>query len=429
MSGAVGQSGAVVAGHVAGWQANGAVRDGGYAGSGNLSDVGITNNGSLALGINSGAITGPYSQFGVTVATGTVTVSVGSFNGAPAAALYYDLNGTLYPFNPAGAGNIAGPGTVVSGDLVSFNGTAGNVVLDSGIPAANVVQGPTAAVSGNLVSFNGTTGKLIEDSGVASGALMQGPSIAVSGNVATYNGTGGKTLQDGGFSVNAALWPFVEAGSVGAALALLFAAPGTLQTLAGALTVTGDVTLSGAGTGLAVTNNGTIGGTLSVGGLLSLGAAGTSLHTTANATIGGALAVTSGASVGGALTVGTTLGVTGAASVGGQLTVPNATAATSAVALAQSLAGAAAQDVTGSRAAGTVYTNSTTRMIVAFARGSVGSAGYGWQFQVSSLSLGFSEGYGAGALIWNMAVVPPGATYELIVNTGAPTLSQWVEIR
>jgi hypothetical protein len=428
MSGAVTQSGAVVSAHVAAWQANGSVRDGGYAGSGNLTDVGITNNGSLALGINSGAITAAYSQFGVTVASGTVTVSVGSFNGAPAAALYYDINGTLYPFNPAGSGNITGPGTVVSGDLVSFNGTAGNVVQDSGVPAGSVVQGPTAVVSGNLASFNGTTGKLIQDSGVVASALAQGPGSAVSGHVLTFNGTTGKVFQDGGFSVNAALWPFVEASSTGAALALLFAAPGASQTLAGALTVTGGVTLSATGTALAVTNNGTIGGTLGVAGLASFTGAGTSIQTTANASIGGALAVTAGASVGGALTVGTTLGVTGAASVGGQLTVPAGTASGSAVNLSQSLAGATVVDKTSTNVIGTVYTNTTPRTRYVTIYGS-GPSGSGWYSVLGGINGGASQGFTTGAWVQNSLVVPPGVSYEFTVGPAGvlPTLAKWLE--
>ena len=111
-NGAVVQTGAVVAGHVPVWSGNGQVQDGGTPASGVISGIGIQNNGALALGINSGPITGPFVQYGVAVSsTGAVTISLGGYGGAPAATLSYVINGTTYAFNPAGAGNITGPNT------------------------------------------------------------------------------------------------------------------------------------------------------------------------------------------------------------------------------------------------------------------------------------------------------------------------------
>ena len=173
MSGSIQQSGTVIPGHAAVWYGNGAVIDGGAPGAGVLSGVGVTNNGSLALGINSGLITGPFIQYGVTVnSSGTAVVSLNSFNGAPSATLQYQINGTNYTFNPVGNGNITGPGSAVSGDVVSFNGNSGVLVQDSGISVARVVQGPTVAVSGDLLSFNGTTGNSVVDAGVSASALI-----------------------------------------------------------------------------------------------------------------------------------------------------------------------------------------------------------------------------------------------------------------
>ena len=82
-------------------------------------------------------------------------------------------------------------------------------------------------------------------------------------------------------------------------------------TVGGTLGVTGDATLSGAGTGLAVTNNATVGGTLGVTGDATLSGAGTGLAVTNNATVGGTLGVT------GATTLSSTLGVTGDATLSG----------------------------------------------------------------------------------------------------------------
>lgn len=54
MSGAITQSGPVTAGHVAMFIANGTVQDAGPAADGDITQIGITNPGGLALGINSG---------------------------------------------------------------------------------------------------------------------------------------------------------------------------------------------------------------------------------------------------------------------------------------------------------------------------------------------------------------------------------------
>ena len=162
----IAQSGSITPGHAVVWTTDGVVQDAGPATAGGLSEIGITADGGISLGINSGVATGPYVEYGIGVShTGTVTVYVDSFGGAPDATLYYNINGVTYPFNPSGGGNITGPGSSVSGDVVTFNGTGGNIVEDSGILAANIVQGPTAAASGDIALFNGVTGKLIKDGG------------------------------------------------------------------------------------------------------------------------------------------------------------------------------------------------------------------------------------------------------------------------
>ena len=157
MSGSVQQSGLVVSGRAATWYANGIIVDAGPASGGNLSEIGITNNGQTAIGVNSGPVTGPYIQFSVAVSsTGTITIGANSFNGAPSADLIFNINGVNYQFNPAGNGNIAGAGPVTSGDLLKYNGTSGFLVQDSGILASNVLQGPVLEVSGADCTNTGT---------------------------------------------------------------------------------------------------------------------------------------------------------------------------------------------------------------------------------------------------------------------------------
>ena len=202
MSGAIQQDGPVVPGRPAVFVYNGTVQDGGPPGAGILSGIGITNNGGLAFGINSGVISGPYVQYGESVnADGTITISANSFNGAPAATLVYNINGVTYAFNPAGNGNVTGPTSSTNGDLVAFNGTGGNLVEDTGIPAANVVQGPSVAVDGDVAVFSGTTGKLIADSGFPTAHVVRGPALSISGDLAAFNGIGGNLIEDSNLSI------------------------------------------------------------------------------------------------------------------------------------------------------------------------------------------------------------------------------------
>lgn len=64
-----------------------------------------------------------------------------------------------------GTGDFVGPGSSVSGNIVSFNGTTGKLGQDSGVAAASVVVGPASVVTARIATFSGTTGKLIQDSG------------------------------------------------------------------------------------------------------------------------------------------------------------------------------------------------------------------------------------------------------------------------
>lgn len=149
MSGAITQSGPVATGHAAIFAKNGVVEDGGAAGNGSLSELGITNNGSLAFAINSGAVSGPYVQYGLSVGSdGTIAVSVGAFNGAPDATLEYIINGTTYGFPGPGGGDVLGPASSVNGHLAAFNGTSGTLLQDSGISESDVVT----AINGGTIS-------------------------------------------------------------------------------------------------------------------------------------------------------------------------------------------------------------------------------------------------------------------------------------
>lgn len=65
-----------------------------------------------------------------------------------------------------GVGPVTGPGSSVDGDIVTFSGTSGRVLQDSGIKITHVAQGPASSVDSDIVTFNGTTGQVLKDSGV-----------------------------------------------------------------------------------------------------------------------------------------------------------------------------------------------------------------------------------------------------------------------
>ena len=202
MSGAIVQSGPVTKGHVAVFVDNGVVQDGKAGGQGVISDIGIQNDGGAAITIDSGPDTEPFNQFTIsTSSNGVTTFSFNGFGGAPDAEVQFDVNGVIYAFNPASSGNITGPTSVTSGNLLAFNGNTGNLVEDTGIAASGVVSGPSAAVTGDVVAFNGTTGKLIKDTGILAANLVTAPG--------------------GGVVISSAMVPVVEAASTAAATSLL----------------------------------------------------------------------------------------------------------------------------------------------------------------------------------------------------------------
>ena len=196
MSGAISQAGAVSPGHVAIFGQNGVVRDGGPASGGNVSELGITssNGASPAFSISTAATSVAFNQFsiGVNQATGAVTFTAGGYLGAPAASVYFNINGTVYPFPGPGSGTVVGPNTSSIGHAVLFNSTTGLLISDAGAPP---VLSPGTVVSGNAVVFNGTTGSLLSDAGKPP---LLGITSNTSGNLVGFSGTTGKAILDSG---------------------------------------------------------------------------------------------------------------------------------------------------------------------------------------------------------------------------------------
>jgi hypothetical protein len=146
-----------------------------------------------------------------------------------------------------GTGNVIGPFSSLDNHIVTFNGTTGVLIKDSGVSfpipvnqggtgatepeqaRANLgilemgdVNGPSSSVDAHLVSFDGTTGKLIADAGFSIpiptspdvGKVVQvdiagtyilgtngsgdvsGPNASLSGNIAVFDGITGKLIDN-----------------------------------------------------------------------------------------------------------------------------------------------------------------------------------------------------------------------------------------
>ena len=135
-------------------------------------------------------------------AQGGGVIAYGAGGSATPAPLYFIINGLTYQFPGTGNGDVVGPVGAVSNNFVSFNGTSGTLVKDSGISASSIVSGPGSSVSGNVVTFSGTSGKQIADSGLLSTNLALGAASSTSGHLASFSGTGGKQLADSGVALS-----------------------------------------------------------------------------------------------------------------------------------------------------------------------------------------------------------------------------------
>jgi len=121
---------------------------------------------------------------------------------------------------------------------------------------------------------------------------------------------------------------------------------------------------------------------------------------------------------------GTVTGSTPSAAVG---TNTGAFAST-AYAYVQAFGGSTWQDVTGSRAKGTTYTNSTGKPIAVNVTGTASTNGARYQFTISSVVVGGCATQSANQLAISV-VVPPGATYTLADGFGTNAVVAWTELR
>jgi hypothetical protein len=86
------------------------------------------------------------------------------------------------------------------------------------------------------------------------------------------------------------------------------------------------------------------------------------------------------------------------------------------------------QDVSGSRAVSTTYTNSTGRPIQVAVGVSLNNTGTFTNLVVGGINASRVQGTGSGLYTYELrAIVPTGASYS--VSGGLPTLSTWRELR
>lgn len=119
--------------------------------------------------------------------------------------------------------------------------------------------------------------------------------------------------------------------------------------------------------------------------------------------------------------------------LGGSLTqqflVANAATASQAVALGQSSAGATPQDLTASRAFGSIYTNSGIRAIDVYVSSPASGAAAGLTGFVNGVPVAFNYVPSAGIQCGIFLRVGPGVTYQVNVTTGTLTLAKWIEVK
>ena len=226
------------------------------------------------------ATTGSSILYGNAGGFGNVTIGTG---------LSFSL-GTLTNTAPdqtvvlTGAGTTTVTGTYPSFTITSTSGTSGDVT------------GPSVAVNNNIVTFDGTTGKLIKDSGYSSASFFPATSTTGTGNVVLQTSP---TLitpllgtpTSGNFSTGTFTWPTFNQNTSGTAAGLSSILAITSGGTNSSATPTAGGAVYGTGTAYAITVAGTSGQVLT--------SAGASAPTWTTPTVGTVTSVS-------ALTLGTT---------------------------------------------------------------------------------------------------------------------------
>lgn len=106
---------------------------------------------------------------------------------------------------PSGAGNVTGPGSAVSANIASYNGTSGTIIQDSGIPtsALPTAKGALPGVTTNSSASAGNVGEYMSVT-LASGSAVSLTTSTAANVIATLSLTAGDWDVDGIIYFNAA---------------------------------------------------------------------------------------------------------------------------------------------------------------------------------------------------------------------------------
>jgi len=125
-------------------------------------------------------------------------------------------------------GNVVGPVSSTAHHIAAFADTTGELLEDSGILVANVVQGPASSTDNAIARYDSTTGKLLQNS-PATMADVTG-TITFPAGGGTVLTTGGGAARKGTFTLTAGASGDISTTSVltGSALSITITALGTV---------------------------------------------------------------------------------------------------------------------------------------------------------------------------------------------------------
>lgn len=96
-----------------------------------------------------------------------------------------EINGVVYPFPGTGTGDVVGPPSSTDGHVVTFNGTTGKLLKDSGVVSSNIVTNTGTSTTGHVATFADGTGKIIQDGGLLHPAAPTTTIYLATGGTAT----------------------------------------------------------------------------------------------------------------------------------------------------------------------------------------------------------------------------------------------------